>query len=232
MREACLIGPFTVGFRAARCVEPKPGENAIVFGAGTIGIAAAIRLKYFGCKEVMICDHSDFQLDKATHLGFVTCNNSREDLKKAAMAVFGTAPSRFGPTANVSTYIDASGTKPILELYQSMGKIESRMVVVAVHAGKRPVDILEMTYSQHALIGSGGYNLENVEDVLAVMVQSRGICSGGCRSAKERKLLTRRAKSDDLGGREFPPGFVTLPKCVLLGKRRLVMSFASLLFTA
>lgn len=232
MREACLIGPFTVGFRTARCVEPKPGENAIVFGAGTIGIAAAIRLKYFGCKEVMICDHSDFQLDKATHLGFVTCNNSREDLKKAAMAVFGTAPSRFGPTANVSTYIDASGTKPILELYQSMGKIESRMVVVAVHAGKRPVDILEMTYSQHALIGSGGYNLENVEDVLAVMVQSRGICSGGCRSAKERKLLTRRAKSDDLGGREFPPGFVTLPKCVLLGKRRLVMSFASLLFTA
>lgn len=129
----------------------------------------------------MICGHSDFQLDKATHLGFATCNNSREDLKKAAMAV---VPSRFGPTANVSICIDASGTKPILELYQSMGKIESRMVVVAVHAGKRPVDILEMTYSQHALIGSGGYNPENVEDVLAVMVQSRGICSGGCRSAK------------------------------------------------
>ena len=100
------------------------------------------------------------------------------------MAAFGTAPSRFGPTMNVSTYIDASGTKPILELYQSMGKIESRMVVVAVHAGKRPVDILEMTYSQHALIGSGGYNPENVEDVLAVMVQSRGICADGCRSAK------------------------------------------------
>lgn len=72
------------------------------------------------------------------------------------MAVFGTAPSRFGPTANVSTYIDVAGTEPILELYQSMGKIESQMVVVAVRAGKRPVDILGMTYSQHALIGSGG----------------------------------------------------------------------------
>lgn len=99
--------------------------------------------------------------------------------------MFGTAPSRFGPTANVSTYIDAAETKPILELYQSMGKIESRMVVVAVRAGKRPMDMLEMTYSQHALIGSGGYNPENVEDVLAVMVQSRGICAGGCRSAKD-----------------------------------------------
>ena len=45
----------------------------------------------------MICDHSDFQLDKATHLGFATCNNSREDLKKAAMAVFGTAPFPLRP---------------------------------------------------------------------------------------------------------------------------------------
>lgn len=56
----------------------------------------------------------------------------------------------------MSTYIDAAGTEPILELYQSMGKIESQMVVVAVCAGNRPVDILEMIYSQHALIGSGG----------------------------------------------------------------------------
>lgn len=173
VREACLIEPFTVGFRAARRAEPKPGENAIVFGAGTIGIAAAIGLKYFGCKEVMICDHSDFRLEKAKHLGFVTCNNSREDLKEAAMAVFGTAPSRFGPTANVPIYIDAAGAEPILELYQSMGKIESRMVVVAVRAGKRPVDVLEMTYSQHALIGSGGYNPQDVEDVIAVMVQKK-----------------------------------------------------------
>ena len=173
VREACLIEPFTVGFRAARRAEPKPGENAIVFGAGTIGLAAAIGLKYFGCKEVMICDHSDFRLEKAKHLGFATCNNSREDLKEAAMAVFGTAPSRFGPTANASIYIDAAGAEPILELYQSMGKIESRMVVVAVRAGKRPVDVLEMTYSQHALIGSGGYNPQDVEDVIAVMVQKK-----------------------------------------------------------
>ena len=172
-REACLIEPFTVGFRAARRAEPKPGENAIVFGAGTIGIAAAIGLKYFGCKEVMICDHSDFRLEKTKALGFAVCNNSREDLKEAAMAVFGTAPSRFGPTANVPIYIDAAGAESILELYQAIGKIESRMVVVAVRAGKRPVDVLEMTYSQHALIGSGGYNPEDVEDVVAVMVQRK-----------------------------------------------------------
>ena len=56
-----------------------------------------------------------------------------------------------------------------MDLYQSMGKIESRMVVVAVRAGKRPVDVLSMTYAQHALIGSGGYFPEDVRDVMEMM---------------------------------------------------------------
>lgn len=168
-KVASLIEPFTVGCRAARRSFPDKGENAIVFGAGTIGIAAAIALKHFGCNKVMLCDYSDFRLEKAKGLGFLTCNNGKEDLKAVAMEQFGKAPSRFGATADVDIYIDAAGAESILELYQAMGKIESRMVVVAVLAGLRPVNILEMTYSQHAIIGSGGYNPEDVEDVLSIM---------------------------------------------------------------
>lgn len=172
-KTACLIEPFTVGFRAARRSFPHKGENAVVFGAGTIGIAAAIGLKYFGCNKVMICDYSDFRLEKAKALGFAVCNNSHEDLKTAAMEYFGKAPSRFGPTADAGIYIDAAGAESILELYQSMGKIESRIVVVAVLAGKRPVDVLGMTYSQHALIGSGGYFPFDVDDVMTVMASKK-----------------------------------------------------------
>lgn len=168
-KTAALIEPFTVGFRAARRSQPKQGENAIVFGAGTIGIAAAIGLKHFGCDRVMLCDHSDFRLSIAKSLGFATCNNGSEDLKDAAIRYFGNAPSRFGITANVPIYIDAAGAENLIELYQSMGMIESRMVVVAVRSGKRPIDVLEMTYSQHALIGSGGYTPEDVYDVLEAM---------------------------------------------------------------
>jgi len=172
-KTACLIEPFTVGFRAARRSAPKQGEKAIVFGAGTIGIAAAIGLKYFGCDKVMICDVSDFRLEIAKKLGFAVCNSSREDLKEKAMAYFGIAPSRFGATSDADIYIDAAGAESILESYQAIGKIESRMVVVAVLAGKRPVDVLAMTYSQHALIGSGGYFPIDVEDVIAVMVSKK-----------------------------------------------------------
>lgn len=168
-KEASLIEPFTVGCRAARRAFPKNGEKAIVFGAGTIGIAAAIALKYFGCEKVMICDHSDFRLEKSKKLGFEICNNGKENLAKKAIEYFGEALSIKGVTADVDIYIDAAGAECILEIYQEMGKIESRMVIVAVLAGMRPVNILDMTFSQHSIIGSGGYMPEDVKDVMNIM---------------------------------------------------------------
>ena len=168
-KTASLIEPFTVGCRAARRSFPRNGENAIVFGAGTIGIAAAIALICFGCDKVMICDHSDFRLNIARGLGFEVCNNGKENLREKSMQVFGKAMSALGETCDVDIYIDAAGADGIIETYQSMGKVDSRMVVVAVKAGLRPIDVLAMTYGQHALIGSGGYNPEDVEDVLAIM---------------------------------------------------------------
>ena len=168
-KVASLIEPFTVGCRAARRSLSKSGENAIVFGAGTIGIAAAIALKFFGCGKVMVCDQSDFRLQIAEGLGFAVCNNMKENLETVAVGYFGEAPSLKGMTADVDIYIDAAGAESILELYQEMGKIESRIVVVAVLAGKRPVDILSMTYAQHMLIGSGGYFPEDVRDVMKIM---------------------------------------------------------------
>lgn len=172
-KTASLIEPFTVGCRAARRSFPQRGENAIVFGAGTIGIAAAITLQYFGCEKVMICDYSDFRLKKAAALGFAVCNNGKTDLKAAAIEYFGTAHSLTGVTADVDIYIDAAGAESILSQYQAMGKIGSRIVVVAVLAGMRPVDVLKMTYAQHALIGSGGYFPEDVRDVLNIMESGR-----------------------------------------------------------
>lgn len=172
-KTAALIEPFTVGCRAARRSEPKSSENALVFGAGTIGIAAAVSLKYFGCDKVMICDISDFRLKIAENLGFAVCNTAKQELSAAAKEYFGTARSLRGETFNADIFIDAAGAENILELYQQYGKIISRMVVVAVRAGMRPVDILSMTYSQHSLIGSGGYMPEDVRDVMSIMESGR-----------------------------------------------------------
>lgn len=172
-KVAALIEPFTVGCRSARRAFPKKKESAVVFGAGTIGIAAAITLQYFGCEKVMICDYSDFRLDIVKELGFATCNNKKEDLKSACEAYFGKAYGYKGETADVDIFIDAVGGDAILEWYQNHGKVDSRLVIVAVGTSQRNVDILGMTFGQLAIIGSGGYTPEDVRDVMAIMESGR-----------------------------------------------------------
>lgn len=172
-RLACLIEPFTVGCRAARRGQPKEGENAVVFGCGTIGVAAAAALQYFGVSKVMICDKSDFRLEIARKLGFETCNMQKEDFIRKAKEYFKTAPSLKGETADIDCFIDAAGAESILELFMEYGKIESRFVSVAVNNSLRKLDLLHLTYAQKSIIGSGGYMPEDVRDVMQMMESGR-----------------------------------------------------------
>ena len=175
-RLASLIEPFTVGCRAARrgMIPCGPGQyvtgqNAVVFGAGTIGIAAAVAFKHFGMDKVMVCDRSGFRLKLAENLGFAVCNPSTEDFASKAISYFGTAPSLNGSTANIDCWLDAAGAESILDDYLRMGKIESRFVSVAVNNKPRSIDLLHMTYAQQSIIGSGGYMPEDVRDVQEIM---------------------------------------------------------------
>ncbi|WP_455437791.1 zinc-dependent alcohol dehydrogenase [Hungatella hathewayi] len=172
-RMACLIEPFTVGCRAARRGQPQAGESAVVFGAGTIGLAAAVSLKYFGMDRVMVCDRSDFRLAAAERLGFAVCNNDRNDFAAAAVEYFGTAPSLTGNTADIDCFLDAAGTGSILELFMSLGKIGSCFVSVAVNNALRSLDLLHLTFAQKSIIGSGGYMPEDVRDVMNIMESGR-----------------------------------------------------------
>ncbi|MGN0394524.1 MAG: zinc-binding dehydrogenase [Coprococcus sp.] len=143
------------------------------YECGTIVIAATMALKYFGCSKVIISDISDFRLDIVRNLDFTVCNSAKENLQEKAKEYFGKSAGIHGETADVDIYIDAAGAKELIETYQEMGKFESGLVVVAVLAGFREINVLDITYSQHAIIGSGGYMPEDVMDLFAIMQDER-----------------------------------------------------------
>lgn len=197
---ASLIEPFTVGCRAARrgmiLQEIKDGkktyvsgQNAVVFGAGTIGVAAAVAFKYFGMDKILVCDHSSFRLDLVKNLGFETCNVENEDLKNKSLAYFGSAPSLYGITANIDCWLDAAGADNIFYDFMKNGKIESRFVSVAVNNAIKNLDLLHLTYSQKSVIGSGGYMPEDVIDVQKIMA---------CGKWDLEKLITKEFPLDEL----------------------------------
>lgn len=172
-RAASLIEPFTVGCRAARRGLPKQGEHAVVFGAGTIGIAAAIALKYFGCSKVVICDHSEFRLNICRELGFLTCNNEKAEGIELLKEFMGKSMGINGEAIDSDIWIDAAGADSILTLYEQYGKYNSRMVMVAVGTNSRMVDILGLTFGQKSITGSGGYAPQDVYDVMQIMQSGR-----------------------------------------------------------
>lgn len=170
LKTAALIEPFTVGTRAARRSNSKAGENAVVFGAGTIGIAAAMALKQlFGCDKVMIADISDFRLEKVKNFGFPVCNPEKQNVQEEMIKVFGEAYALRGTTADADIFIDAAGAESVLETFMDIGKIGSRFVAVAVNNALKELDILHLTYAQKSIIGSGGYMPEDVNDVMKLM---------------------------------------------------------------
>lgn len=177
---AALIEPFTVGCRAARRGmlslgkdEYVQNQNAVVFGCGTIGIAAAVAFKYFGMKKVMLCDVANYRLELAKGLGFEVCNVSEQSFCDEALRYFGKAALIKGATADIDCWLDAAGQESILDDFLSFGKIDSRFVSVAVNNAPRNINLLGLTYSQQSIIGSGGYMPEDVRDVQNIMASGR-----------------------------------------------------------
>ena len=167
-KAAALIEPFTVGGRAAKKSNPQKGEKAVVFGCGTIGIAAAIMLKYLGVDDVIICDKSVFRLGIAKELGFEICNADENILEKACK-LYGEAYSVNGITADIDIWIDAAGAESIFNDFIQYGKVDSRFVMVAVNNKERQINFLPLTYASKSIIGSGGYRPDDVTDVMNIM---------------------------------------------------------------
>jgi threonine dehydrogenase-like Zn-dependent dehydrogenase len=82
-----------------------------VFGAGIIGMSAAIMLRWYGCSKVMVVDISGSRLENAKTFGLVTCNSATEDLKSKALAEFGSQNGFLGERCSANLYIDAIGAK-------------------------------------------------------------------------------------------------------------------------
>lgn len=81
--EGAIVEPFAIGMQAAAKARIKPGDTAVVIGAGTIGIMAAIAALAGGCSRVIIADFAQPKLDIATQYhGVIPVNVRDENLTK------------------------------------------------------------------------------------------------------------------------------------------------------
>ncbi|HPE95094.1 MAG TPA: alcohol dehydrogenase catalytic domain-containing protein [Bacillota bacterium] len=68
--QGSLIEPMLVGLNTVRKSGFTPGSEAIVYGAGPIGLMTACWLRVFGATRIVISDLRKFSLNMAKSLGF------------------------------------------------------------------------------------------------------------------------------------------------------------------
>ena len=79
--EAAMVEPFAVGLHAAVKARIKPGDRAVVIGAGPIGVMTALAALASGCAAVTITDLVDEKLAvAAAYPGIRAVNVRTEDL--------------------------------------------------------------------------------------------------------------------------------------------------------
>lgn len=76
--EGAMVEPFAVGLHAANKARLRPGDVAVVLGAGPIGTLTALAALAGGCAQVIITDVQPPKLELAAKLGPIVPVNVRE----------------------------------------------------------------------------------------------------------------------------------------------------------
>ena len=81
--EGAMVEPLAVGLHAANKAQIKPGDIAVVMGAGPIGILTALAALAGGCSQIVLTDVQTEKLELAAKLGPIRpVNVAQENLEE------------------------------------------------------------------------------------------------------------------------------------------------------
>lgn len=172
-----LVEPVAVGFHAIRRSKIAPGESAIVFGAGPIGLIVLQCLRAVGAKEVAVVELAAARKEAALRLGASRVIDPREeDVVAVARAMTG--------DVGVDAAFDCAGLPVTFQAALQAVKRRGTVVNVAIWEGPTEINLNQLVFSEVNLTGVLCYNYE-YEATMAMMADGR-IQAGD--------LVTRRIK--------------------------------------
>ena len=155
---AALAEPLAVGMQSVNQSEAKPGDKVVVFGCGPIGLFAIATLQDRGVDDVVAIDFSHARLELAKEMGAAhVLDPSRDDVWAELKRIHGEAPFMFGPTPATDVYIEASGADSVIGDVLQHGRVDGRLVIVALHYRPVSTNYVNLLMKQFTVRGSMEY---------------------------------------------------------------------------
>ncbi|WP_306215402.1 zinc-dependent alcohol dehydrogenase [Actinoplanes sp. RD1] len=162
---AALNEPMAVARHAVNRTNPKAGDRVVVFGAGPIGLGAAISYKLAGA-HVVVADILPGRLEKALLVGAdAVIDSAREDTAARLIDLHGpgAAGSTRGVRAGTDIYLDAAGVPAVLDTVTRTAKHGATLGIVAVHKNPVPIDLGTLLTTELTIALAVGYPREIFE---------------------------------------------------------------------
>ena len=169
--EAATNEPLATSLHAAKMGKPTNGEQAVIFGAGIIGLGIIQCIKAMGVelKKLIVVDMSEKRLEVAKKLGATdVINLTKVNVIEKIMEIAGTVPMRFAPTVllpdidlvyDAVGYIKGSTAPPVIETALMITREGGRIVVVGAFEAPVTVDLNPLFSKEVKIFGSFGYEI-------------------------------------------------------------------------
>jgi D-xylulose reductase len=133
--EGAMVEPLAVGMHASVKAKIKPGDLAVVLGAGPIGTVTALAALAGGCSQVVITDVQQPKLDLAAKLGPIRpVNVAKENLRQ----VIDELTDGWG----ADLVFEATGAAAAIQKVHEALCPGGRIVLIGMPIGPVPLDIV------------------------------------------------------------------------------------------
>lgn len=166
---AALSEPLAVGLHGVNRADLRPGDKAVVFGCGPIGLAMVLWLVDRGVEDVVALDLAPQRVERALALGArAGIDPACEDVAERLRELHGVEQGPLGSGVGTDAFLDAAGAPTIVSDVVRMAKYQSRLVVSAVYRDPVPLDLGAMLTTEMTITTAVGYPTEMPEVVAAL----------------------------------------------------------------
>ncbi|KAI1014373.1 hypothetical protein LB504_012247 [Fusarium proliferatum] len=164
LQVAALVEPLAVAWNAVQQSDFKPGDTALILGAGPIGLAILQVLKSKGASQTIITEMADKRREFATKFGATTVldptkTNVGEECKKLCAG------------EGVQVVFDCAGVQSTLETALAASRPRAVIVNVAIWASEVTISPNYFMLNERTFKGSATYTASVFQEVIDALAR-------------------------------------------------------------
>lgn len=164
-KMGAFVEPVAVGVHTLRECGYHPGDNALVFGCGTIGLVHAITLREFGALDIVMAEPDPIRAQIARDIGFEVINPTGDELRRIVEEK--TQGNGF------DWVLDCAGAQPVAERLFEMVKVKGHIIIVAGYKKPAQLPLIQGMFKETSIQFVRVYRKKDFEIASRITAENR-----------------------------------------------------------